>query len=70
MTSRRNEVTDEELAEVLRRGRFEDLSLLTVIAGFAILAALAVALQLGAPQNVLLPIMVVVFAITFLAMWS
>lgn len=70
MTSSRAGVTDDEISEVLRRGRFEDLSLVTVIAGFAILAALAVAMQLGAPQSILLPVMVVVFAITFLAIFA
>lgn len=67
MTSSRNHITDDQISEVLRRGRFEDLALIAVIACFATVAALAVAMQLGAPQNIFVPVMAVVFAILFLA---
>jgi len=67
LTSSRNHITDDQISEVLRRGRFEDLALIAVIACFATVAALAVAMQLGAPQNIFVPVMAVVFAILFLA---
>ena len=72
MNRRRNEVTDEELAEVLRRGRFEDLWGITAIVGLLAEAALAMALQFGAPMDVLLPVMAFIAVTIVIAavMWT
>jgi hypothetical protein len=70
LTNSRHNISDDQISEVLQRGRFEDLSLIAVIACFAIVAALAVALQLGAPQNIFFPVTSVVVAILFVAIFA
>lgn len=67
MNDRRVGRNDADLNEVLRRGRFEDLAGLTIIAGLTLGAALAVVLQLGGPQNIILPFIGVLGLIAIVA---
>jgi len=67
LNDRRVGRNDADLNEVLRRGRFEDLAGLTIIAGLTLGAALAVVLQLGGPQNIILPFIGVLGLIAIVA---
>jgi hypothetical protein len=67
MISPRQPATDDEIREVLRRGRFEDLSVLTAIGAMVSIIVVVFVIQLGGPANLLYPAIGILCAVGILA---
>ena len=67
MMSPRQPATDDEIREILRRGRFEDLSVLTAIGAMVGIIVVVVVIQVGGPANLLYPAIGILCAVGILA---
>ena len=67
MMSPRQPATDDEVREVLRRGRFEDLAGLTAIGAMVGIIVVVFGIQLGGPANLLFPAIGILGAVGILA---
>jgi hypothetical protein len=67
MRSPKQPATDDEIREVLRRGRFEDLSVLTAIGAMVSIIVLVLVIQLGGPADLLFPAVEILCAVGILA---